>query len=378
MDMEDMVPEGYPIEKHRVNTEDGWVLNMYRIPHGKYRNSQPGPRPVVLLHHGITLSSACFALLNANESMAYILADAGFDVWMANTRSNTFSRGNYNYSHRQSEYWYHSIDEYGLIDLPAQVNAALQVAGAKKLAIVGHSQGCSVAYAMLSTMPEMNSRVSVVAHLGPVVFLDYFRAPFMRAMGEMRNDLYARTAKIGEFLWYRFVAPYIDVCRDYYNSELCTAALNLIFFGPSMFITPDETAVIFKTWPASVSMRNVGHWAQMLTDGQLRFQRYDFGSNCGNLTNHEETCNQHRYGSMQPPEYDLSKVTAPQAFFAGELDLMATTEDILEQQRRLAPGVHAADYIYQSYSHMDFVWDRSARYALDLVDLLFRYAPGTL
>lgn len=46
----------------------------------------------------------------------------------------------------------------------------------------------------------------------------------------------------------------------------------------------------------------------------------------------------------------LVQVTAPQAFFAGELDLMATTEDILEQQRRLAPGVHAADYIYQSVS----------------------------
>jgi hypothetical protein len=35
---------------------------------------------------------------------------------------------------------YHSIDEYALIDLPAQVNTALKVAGAKKLAIVGHSQ----------------------------------------------------------------------------------------------------------------------------------------------------------------------------------------------------------------------------------------------
>jgi predicted alpha/beta hydrolase len=35
---------------------------------------------------------------------------------------------------------YHSIDEYALIDLPAQVNTALQLAGAKKLAIVGHSQ----------------------------------------------------------------------------------------------------------------------------------------------------------------------------------------------------------------------------------------------
>jgi hypothetical protein len=46
---------------------------------GKYRNNKPGPRPVVLLHHGITLSSACWTLLNANESTAYILADAGED-----------------------------------------------------------------------------------------------------------------------------------------------------------------------------------------------------------------------------------------------------------------------------------------------------------
>jgi hypothetical protein len=43
----------------------------------------------------------------------------------------------------------------------------------------------------------------------------------------------------------------------------------------------------------------------------------------------------------------LLQVTTPQAFFAGEMDIMSTTEDVLEQQRRLAPGVHAADYIYQ-------------------------------
>jgi hypothetical protein len=53
------------------------VLNLYRIPHGKNRNTQPGKKPVIYLHHGITLSSACYTLLNENESMAYILADAG-------------------------------------------------------------------------------------------------------------------------------------------------------------------------------------------------------------------------------------------------------------------------------------------------------------
>jgi hypothetical protein len=56
---------------------DGWVLNVFRIPRGKQRHSEPGKRPVVLLIHGFSLSSLSFALLNPNESMAYILADAG-------------------------------------------------------------------------------------------------------------------------------------------------------------------------------------------------------------------------------------------------------------------------------------------------------------
>ena len=68
---------------------------------------------------------------------------AGFDVWLPNTRSNTFSRGNYRFSHRDMEYWYHSIDEYALIDNPAMINKALEVSGASKLAFVGHSQVCT-------------------------------------------------------------------------------------------------------------------------------------------------------------------------------------------------------------------------------------------
>jgi hypothetical protein len=72
-----MLASGYPLENHKAVTSDGWVLNLYRIPHGKNRNTSPGKRPVIYLHHGISLSSACFTLLNENESMAYILADAG-------------------------------------------------------------------------------------------------------------------------------------------------------------------------------------------------------------------------------------------------------------------------------------------------------------
>jgi hypothetical protein len=77
-----MLASGYPLETYPVITSDGWVLNLYRIPNGKNRNTSPGKKPVVYLHHGITLSSACFTLLNENESMAYILADAGDAAYM--------------------------------------------------------------------------------------------------------------------------------------------------------------------------------------------------------------------------------------------------------------------------------------------------------
>lgn len=45
-----------------------------------------------------------------------------------------------------------------------------------------HLQGCSVGYAMLASMPEMNEKISVMLQMGPVVFIDFFRAPFLRAM----------------------------------------------------------------------------------------------------------------------------------------------------------------------------------------------------
>jgi len=50
---------------------------------------------------------------------------------------------------------------------------------------------------------------------------------------------------------------------------------------------------------------------------ELRFQRYDYGTNCSLARPFEETCNQAKYGSLLPPEYDLSKITAPVVSLTG-------------------------------------------------------------
>lgn len=66
---------------------------------------------------------------------------AGFDVWMANQRGNTYSRRNVNgiYPY-QLEFWHFSIDTLAQLDLPTQVDYVLQTTGLSKIGYVGHSQ----------------------------------------------------------------------------------------------------------------------------------------------------------------------------------------------------------------------------------------------
>ena len=73
---------GYPIEEHQVLTQDGYILMMHRIPYGlkntveTTQNTTNGRQPVVLAHC-LMGSSAVFSYGPTNNSLAYLLADAG-------------------------------------------------------------------------------------------------------------------------------------------------------------------------------------------------------------------------------------------------------------------------------------------------------------
>ena len=88
---------GYPAERHSVTTDDGYVLELQRI-------ANPGGCPV-LLQHGFSTSSAQWVLGRSDRALAYLLADCGYDVWLGNSRGNTYGRRHLSLDPAKGAFW---------------------------------------------------------------------------------------------------------------------------------------------------------------------------------------------------------------------------------------------------------------------------------
>ena len=113
-----VIKYGYPFERLNLECSDGQYICMHRISGGK--NVRPediykNPKPVVVLMHGFCGSSSDF-LINKEKSLAFLLADAGFDVWMPNWRGNTWSKMHRFLDEHDKEFWDFSIEQWAEID----------------------------------------------------------------------------------------------------------------------------------------------------------------------------------------------------------------------------------------------------------------------
>lgn len=72
----------------------------------------------------------------------YILADAGYDVWLGNNRGNKYSRKHkiLDPNKNAEKFWDFSWNEMGKYDLPAEIDYVLSNTGQDSLFYAGHSQ----------------------------------------------------------------------------------------------------------------------------------------------------------------------------------------------------------------------------------------------
>ncbi|NWX51860.1 LIPM Lipase, partial [Steatornis caripensis] len=355
--------KGYPSEEHEVTTEDGYIITINRIPYGTQNQGNPGLKPAVFLQHGLSGDASNWVTNSPNNSLGFILADAGFDVWLGNSRGNRWSRKHQNYSIYQDEFWAFSFDEMAKFDLPAAIHFILEKTGQEKLYYIGYSQGTTIAFIAFSTMPELAQKIKLYFALAPVATIKYTRSPAKKLFYLPEKLLRGLLGK-REFLpqtenLKRLIVP---VCSYRAFARLCRS----IFFSLGgcnlKNIDLNRVDVYLAQSPAGTSVQNIIHWSQEARSG--KFQAYDWGSLKKNIE---------IYQQATPPLYNVEKMTVPTAVWTGGQDLLADPKDVeilLSQIKRLIYHKRIPEW-----AHLDFIWGLDAPLHMynEIIDLMQKY-----
>jgi len=170
--------KGYPCEEHKIITKDGYILGVFRIPYGRNSSSSSPSRPV-LLQHGLLDAATTWVMNFPDQSLRFILADAGYDVWLGNMCGNYYSRTHVKYNpNRDSAFWDFSWDDMARDDLPSMIYYILNLTQQAHIAYIGHSQGRMIAFAEFSRLnSDLQSHVSFYGTLAPVAHLGHIKSP---------------------------------------------------------------------------------------------------------------------------------------------------------------------------------------------------------
>uniref|UniRef100_A0A915PN98 Partial AB-hydrolase lipase domain-containing protein n=1 Tax=Setaria digitata TaxID=48799 RepID=A0A915PN98_9BILA len=327
---------GYPVQVFDAYTADGYVLRLHRIPFGKNGNfTHRDPNsPVIYLQHGLLGSSGDWVenlpnesfdfffkiILNVSLILSFILADAGFDVWLGNSRGNSYSIRHVNYSIDDELFWKFSWYEMAKYDLDATFDLILKETGQDSLYYVGFSQGTLIMFTKLADDPIFATKIRKFFALGPIGTVAHVRGLLQILATRIFRDKRVAIHFFGTkyFMLNSKLSKILSIliCGTRFFNPLCSSILFQLS-GPESNQFNESRLPVYVAGEGGTSVMNILHWIQMVNSGKLQAYSYDSVKE-----------NQKYYGQDSAPIYDLSSINASIYLFWSKEDWLANPIDI--------------------------------------------------
>ena len=349
-----LYPE-FSCETHKVTTCDGYILTIHRIRyHNSDKNTDNQKKLPVLLQHGLLADSALWILNGGNKnSLGFALALAGYDVWMANSRGNTYSREHESMSGWNPlhlKYWDFSFEDMALYDLPATIDYILGETNNHQIHYVGHSQGTLIMFmAMDEYGIDFQDKIASFSAIAPIAFMINATSPLANfARGSLASTLcytnvYAvvgqkYTGIIGDYLVQKFTDSLVSSSQKIGGSD--TLLAKVVGFYPERYHS-DKIQGYVKHISSGTSIKDLFHFGQIIRAGKpTKFCIRDW-----------------KFSVLDTKKYNLENIVNKKIFiYCGLDDSLSHFKDVsvLEDLLKLKNEVKREDFV--DYDHMSLVW----------------------
>ncbi|XP_042315946.1 lipase member M-like isoform X2 [Sceloporus undulatus] len=309
-------------------------------------------KPVVLLQHGFVLEGSNWVTNMHNNSLGFMLADAGCDVWIGNNRGNSWSRKHRNFSAGQEQFSSYSFDEMARYDLPAIISFIVEKTRIPKIHFVGFSQGATQGLIAFSSMPEVAENIRMFHALAPLSTLRNSPSPFVKLLflpdKIIKSFLGKRDFSLRSEIKRKFITR---ICSSKIFRKFCSWSLSFLGGSNEKNLNMSRIDVYMSHFPDSTSIQNLLHWGQIYKTG--KFRAFDYGSG-----------NQEKYNQTEPPSYDLERMRVPTSVWYGEKDWFADPDNVQALLCRIRNVVF--ENSLSNWTHFDFLW------GLDAPDRLYK------
>lgn len=331
-------PGGYTCLEHTIQTKDGFLLGLQRVSSGILTLGEQSAPPVLLLH-GLFMGGDAWFMDSPNQSLGFILADRGFDVWVGNVRGTKWSHGHSTLSVGDKEFWDWSWEEMALYDLEAMLSY-INSKTSSKVFVVGHSQGTIMSLAAF-TQPDIVNMVEAAALLSPISYLDHITSRFVLNLVDIHLEealslLGIHQLNLKSDILTNMIEMACDGHVDCSNLLAAITGVNCCFNSTRM-----DFYLEYEPHPSSV--KNLKHLFQMIRKGT--FARFDYGSLKNVL----------QYGQFKPPSFDLSEIpeSLPIWMAYGGNDALGDVIDVHHTLKELKSKPNVL--FLEDYGHIDFL-----------------------